>query len=785
MVSKRRLNISGDPKTEEKSCWSKPTVYHAAIVIFLEFFAFGLLTTPMISVLDETFPKQTFLMNGIIHGVKGILSFLSAPFLGALSDMFGRKPFLLLTVTFTCSPIPLMKISHWWYFTMVSISGIFAVTFSFALAYVADITSEEDRSWGYGLVSATFAASLVSSPAIGAYLGRVYSEELVVALATAIAFLDICFILACVPESLPEKVRIGHLCSITTLGGPIGKFSWGKADPFATLRRMTNDHLVLMICITTFLSYLPEAGQYSSFFVYLRLVMGFTEESVALFIAVVGIMSCIAQTLILSLLNRLMRPKRVIIVGLIFEALQLTLYGFTTNPVLLWAGGLIAATGSITYPGLSTFISTHAAADQQGVAQGLVTGIRGLCNGLGPALFGLFFYIFRVDLNEHTSGVHIVNKDKSNPLLPDSVQLLQERLIPGPPFAFGALLVLFAIIVAMFIPENHPISNLTHSESITDPYESSINNPSYYDSETRFRRSSPTGQSNRSTTTTMMKKNYHDDSLYTGGMNAPLSLTATTTPPSHRNNDDDDHNNNDKSKLLMNSMEMSKYFIKHDIFHHSNNNNNNQYSVDNNNSIWNRLMTGLNDLRNPIYVKQRPNRVYRHSKTRFNTAGLVEPFRRLFIRTKTYDGNFIGVSGSGGGGGIIDEEFLDRETRLHYSKLPFTMISSSKKNSFNHSNNHPYHHHKYVDEKSNKELLFSNPLLLSQNESEEAADLSNYRAHHFRRMFITSPTSTPHTLTTNINDTVEHTNTTVISSADYHHHHHLTSTDHSLSGHRL
>ncbi|CAH8591271.1 unnamed protein product [Heterobilharzia americana] len=122
MANRRRLTISGDHKPE--TCWSTPTVYHAAIVIFLEF------------------------------------SLL------------------------------------------------------------------EDRSWGYGLVSATFAASLVSSPAIGAYLGRVYSEELVVALATAIAFLDICFILACVPESLPEKVRIGHLCSVSTLGGPTSKFSW-------------------------------------------------------------------------------------------------------------------------------------------------------------------------------------------------------------------------------------------------------------------------------------------------------------------------------------------------------------------------------------------------------------------------------------------------------------------------------------------------------------------------------------------------------------------------------
>lgn len=202
----------------------KATIYHAVVVIFLEFFAFGLLTAPMITVLDETFPKHTLLMNGLIQGVKGFLSFLSAPLIGAMSDVFGRKPFLLLTVTFTCSPIPLMKFSHWWYFTMISISGIFAVTFSVIFAYVADVTKEEDRSWAYGLVSATFAASLVISPTIGAYLGKVYSDNFVIALATAVALLDIFFILACVPESLPESCRV-----VSTSGK---KISWEKADPF-------------------------------------------------------------------------------------------------------------------------------------------------------------------------------------------------------------------------------------------------------------------------------------------------------------------------------------------------------------------------------------------------------------------------------------------------------------------------------------------------------------------------------------------------------------------------
>jgi predicted MFS family arabinose efflux permease len=110
-----------------------------------------------------------------------------------------------------------------WYFTMISITGVFAVTFSVVFAYVADVTTDEDRSAAYGLVSATFAASLVTSPAIGAYLGRMYSENFVIALATTVALLDIFFILAAVPESLPEKVRPASWGS---------QISWEKADPF-------------------------------------------------------------------------------------------------------------------------------------------------------------------------------------------------------------------------------------------------------------------------------------------------------------------------------------------------------------------------------------------------------------------------------------------------------------------------------------------------------------------------------------------------------------------------
>uniref|UniRef100_A0A672NMT3 Hippocampus abundant transcript 1 protein-like n=1 Tax=Sinocyclocheilus grahami TaxID=75366 RepID=A0A672NMT3_SINGR len=415
----------------------KPSVYHAVVVIFLEFFAWGLLTTPMLTVLHETFPKHTFLINGLIQGVKGLLSFMSAPLIGALSDVWGRRSFLLVTVFFTCAPIPLMRLSPWWYFAMISLSGTFSVTFSVIFAYIADVTDVRERSTAYGLVSATFAASLVTSPAIGAYLSASYGDNLVVLLATLIALADICFILLAVPESLPDKMRLN------TWGAPI---SWEQADPFASLRKVGQDTTVLLICITVFLSYLPEAGQYSSFFLYLRQVINFSPKTIAVFIGMVGILSILAQTLFLTLLMRTIGNKNTVLLGLGFQILQLAWYGLGSEPWMMWAAGAVAAMSSITFPAVSALVSCSADPDKQGLVQGMITGIRGLCNGLGPALYGFIFFLFNVEL----SGITSIQPDYAIPL-----QNSTETTIPGPPFLLGACTVVVAFLVALFIPD-HP-----------------------------------------------------------------------------------------------------------------------------------------------------------------------------------------------------------------------------------------------------------------------------------------------------------------------------------------
>lgn len=132
---------------------------------------------------------------------------------------------------------------------------------------------------------------------------------------------------------------------------------------------------------------------------------------------------------------------------------------------MMWAAGILASLGSITYPAISAFVSIHSNPDTQGVAQGMVTGMRGLCNGLGPAMFGVIFYIFHVDLNDNAKRAAAqaakaalaagLSGSDMVAIRNETVNTMEQytQLAPGPPFVFGAFMVVLAIMVAVFIPE--------------------------------------------------------------------------------------------------------------------------------------------------------------------------------------------------------------------------------------------------------------------------------------------------------------------------------------------
>ncbi|NXS76672.1 MF14B protein, partial [Pandion haliaetus] len=300
-----------------------------------------------------------------------------------------------------------------WYFAMISVSGIFSVTFSVIFAYVADVTQEHERITAYGLPTFCFLYVFIRLFIMFQYF--------------------FCFFV------------------------------------LQSLKKVRKDSTVLLICVTVFLSYLPEAGQYSSFFLYLRQIIGFGSASIAAFIAVVGILSIIAQTVFLSILMRSIGNKNTVLLGLGFQILQLAWYGFGSQSWMMWAAGAVAAMSSVTFPAISALISRNAESDQQGI----ITGIRGLCNGLGPALYGFIFFLFHVELNElppdQTSG----KKAMQDP-----------TIIPGPPFLVGACIVILAFLVALFIPEHSKASTTRkHSNSISSALSNSLDRGSEEDVE--------------------------------------------------------------------------------------------------------------------------------------------------------------------------------------------------------------------------------------------------------------------------------------------------------------
>ena len=120
-----------------------------------------------------------------------------------------------------------------------------------------------------------------------------------------------------------------------------------------------------MISLVTFLSYLPEAGQSTCFFVYLTLVLGFSKMNVAIFICYVGLVSAISQTLVLSKMIEKIGPKYSIMVGLVSQLVQLVSYGVTTNLLTVWLAGLAVALSSITYAAVSAYASLITDKDKQ------------------------------------------------------------------------------------------------------------------------------------------------------------------------------------------------------------------------------------------------------------------------------------------------------------------------------------------------------------------------------------------------------------------------------------
>ena len=121
----------------------------------------------------------------------------------------------------------------------------------------------------------------------------------------------------------------------------------------------------MILCLCVFLTYIPDAGQVSFLFLYLKAIIGFTEEKVALFIAICGVMSILSQTVLLTTLQQTSTKLTSIIIGLVFQCLNLFLFAFGKSDTIMWTAGAFYAISTITFPAITSLVSSNADEDKQ------------------------------------------------------------------------------------------------------------------------------------------------------------------------------------------------------------------------------------------------------------------------------------------------------------------------------------------------------------------------------------------------------------------------------------
>ncbi|XP_032575832.1 hippocampus abundant transcript 1 protein isoform X2 [Drosophila sechellia] len=447
----------------------KASVWHAVIVTFMHYFSWGLLTVPFIEKLSGSFGNRVLLVDGLVYGVRGILGFVTTPVMGAISDFRGRKVVMLLAVATTYAPIPFMMLKSWWFFAILTVSSICGSTYSSSLAYVADTTSVENRSKGYGFVAASFGAGIAFSPSLGNYLMKSYGSASVILIATITGMMNILFIIFAVPESLVLKEKKVMLNEINdnkvedTKAEDISpkekkEILNGEVKLTVDAKKPTSQNLVASreqdqelnkeenlqndltekekddnesLNTSDLWKVLRKSRVDSTAPVYLKTNMGFEYEEVSMMLGLLSVLA-ITSNILLGYIMNIVGAKWSIRLGLFLLFLQMLFFGFGTHHWMYWLSSILAALATIIPAANNAVASIYASPENRGAVLGIISGIECLSEGLGPAFFGVLFFIFQDDAD---------------------TDLKVNSPIPMP-FVISAISVFVAIVLSGFIQKD-------------------------------------------------------------------------------------------------------------------------------------------------------------------------------------------------------------------------------------------------------------------------------------------------------------------------------------------
>ncbi|MGK0188965.1 MAG: DHA1 family tetracycline resistance protein-like MFS transporter [Verrucomicrobiales bacterium] len=392
---------------------AKPALGFIFITLVLDILGIGIVV-PILPTLVEELSGKTIdaaaYLYGLLAMLYALMQFLFAPLLGSLSDRYGRRPVILISLFgagldyFLLAWAPTLE----WFFVGRILAGITGANFSAATAYIADISTPEKRAANFGLVGAAFGLGFSIGPAIGGLLGQT-DLRLPFIVAGVITLLNWLYGLFVLPESLAASNR--------------RKFSWGRSNPVGALLHLRKYPMVLGLAGVYFLASIAHQVLPATWALFTKYRFSWEPLHIGMSLGAVGIMAAIVQ----GGLTRKILPKtgeqNAALIGLGISAVSFCLYGLATQGWMIYAIIVLGSLGGLATPAIQGMVSRGVGDDEQGGVQGSMSSLNSVAAIIGtPLATGLFGYF-----------------------ISDSAPLY----LPGIAFLFSAVLTLAAAALAV------------------------------------------------------------------------------------------------------------------------------------------------------------------------------------------------------------------------------------------------------------------------------------------------------------------------------------------------
>lgn len=364
-------NQSGDPAQH------RIALIFLAMTAFINSMGMGLITPVMPALLLEISGgdlADASFWGGVALVSYAAMQFIFSPIMGALSDRFGRRPVLLLSLAAYTVDLLLLAIVETlpWFLLIRAFAGIFASTFSTANAYVADVTPPEERGRKFAALGAAFGAGFILGPAIGGVLGDIDVRYPFFA-GALVSATNLIFGAFFVRESLaPERRRA---------------FSWSRANTIGTLVRLVKTPGIRSLLPIYFLATL-SSWVYPTVWSYVaKAKFLWSEAEIGWSIAYYGVISFLAQAVVVQLLLPRMRMRTAISLALIVEVVALLGIGLASAGWFVYLMVTTALISTMQDPAIRQALSERIAEDAQGELQGGLSALTSVAMILSPLIY--------------------------------------------------------------------------------------------------------------------------------------------------------------------------------------------------------------------------------------------------------------------------------------------------------------------------------------------------------------------------------------------------------------